>query len=117
MLDAQTRILEAVRAGASIDEAARQAGRPIGTARRWLTEGRKAPDGRHGEFARLVDAARVAQRVDLAARPMSHEEVEHVLTVAIRRGSLGAVRMWLALHPQDGVAPVDDPFAEFDPSC
>jgi len=34
---------------------------------------------------------------------MTHAEVERVLTDAIRRGhSMPAVKMWLALHSQDG---------------
>jgi hypothetical protein len=114
MLEAQTRIIEAVRCGASIDEAARQAGRSVATVRRWLTEGRKQ-DGKHGDFARAVDEARAAQRVVFGDGPMSYVEVERVLTDAIRRGSMPAVKMWLGLHPQDVPQAVDDPFAEFDP--
>ena len=98
MTDAQERVIEAVRAGASIDEAARQAGRPAGTVRRWLVEGRKRSDGNHGAFARLVDEARKAQRVDLEGE-MTHEEAERIVAAAMRRGSLQAVKLWLALHP------------------
>lgn len=114
MTEQQTQILVAVRAGASIEEAARKAGRPVGTVRRWLTEGRRRPDGGHGEFARMVDEARGAQRVELGDGPMTHEEIERTLTDQIRRGSLQAVKIWLALHPQDRTPAVDDPFAEFD---
>src|ERR1019366_1678213 len=48
--------------------------------------------------------------------PMTYEEIERVLTGAIRRGgSLQAVKLWLSLHSQDGGQGGDDPFAEFDP--
>ena len=47
---------------------------------------------------------------------MTYEEIERVLTGAIRRGgSLQAVKLWLSLHSQDGEQRGDDPFAEFDP--
>ncbi len=98
----------------SIDEAARQAGKPAGTVRRWLTEGRKRPDGKHGAFARVVDEARKAQRVDLEG-DMTHEEAERIVVAAMRRGSLQAVKLWLALHPLNDGAAEGDPFAEFDP--
>jgi len=113
MMAEQTRIIEAVRVGCSIDEAARQAGKPVGTVRRWLTAGRKGPDAKHAEFARMVDEARGAQRVGLGEEPMTYEEVERRLTEQIRHGSLQAVKIWLALHPQDQV-PAADPFSEFD---
>jgi hypothetical protein len=109
-----TRIIEAVRAGCSIDEAATQAGKPVATVRRWLTEGRKRPDAQHGEFARTVDAAREAQRVELDNGPMTHDEIERRLTHAIRQGSLQAVKIWLELHPQDRAPGAVDPFAEFE---
>jgi len=114
-MEAPTRIIiEAVGAGATIAEAAQAAGKPVASVRRWLTEGRKG--GRHAKFAAAVDEARAAQRVELPEGPMTHAEVERVLTDAIRRGhSMPAVKMWLALHSQDGAPTDDDPFAEFDP--
>lgn len=63
-----------------------------------------------------MDEARAAQRVDLGAGPMSHEEVERILTDAIRNGSLSAVKLWLALHPRAEAPADDDPFAQFDPA-
>lgn len=115
MTDAEAQIIEAVRAGASIDDAARQAGKAVGTVRRWLTEGRKHPSGKWSEFARVVDEARAAQRVEFGGEPMTHGEVERILTDAIRNGSLQAVKLWLALHSQDAGPATDDPFSEFDP--
>ena len=112
-MGAEAQIIEAVRAGATIVEAAQAAGKPVASVRRWLTEGRKG--GKHGEFAHAVDEARAAQRVEPGEGPMTHEEVERILTDAIRRGrSLQAVKLWLAIHPRDGQSDADDLFAEFD---
>jgi predicted transcriptional regulator len=115
MMSAETQVIASVRAGSTIEEAARQAGKPVATVRRWLTAGRKAPDGRYGELARAVDQAREGRRVEVSDGPMSLEEIERLLVRAIRSGSLQAVKLWLALHPNDGATPADDPFSEFDP--
>ena len=112
MTPEQETVLTAVKAGASIDEAAQQAGRPVASVRRWLTEGRKAPDGPNGEFAALVDDAREAQSFSVEG-PMTLEEVERALAKAIRSGSVPAVRTWLQLHPPEVESVDDDPFAEF----
>lgn len=60
MDETQSLIAACIRDGKSIDQAAQEAGRPIGTVRRWLTTGRKNPDGPYGAFARSVDALRLA---------------------------------------------------------
>jgi len=108
------RIAAAVRDGSTIDEAARHAEVNVHTVRRWLSEGRKRPDGTHGEFARMVDEARAAQRVELDTGSMTYEEIERRLTEQIRAGSLGAIKVWIGLHPQDRTPAEDDPFAEFE---
>jgi len=89
-------VLESVRAGCSIDEAASQADRPVATVRRWLMEGRKRPDGKHGEFARAVDEARGQRRQAERALegPLSREEAELLLARAARKGSVPALRLW-----------------------
>lgn len=115
MTDVQERVVALVAAGASIDEAARQAGASVASVRRWLTEGRKDPDGARGAFAAAVDEARAAQRVALRGEPMTHEEIERLLTAAIRAGSLQAVKLWLALHPK-GEDDEDDVLADFVPA-
>jgi len=53
--------------------------------------------------------------VEVSDEAMSLEEIERLLVRAIRSGSLQAVKLWLALHPNDGATPADDPFSEFDP--
>jgi hypothetical protein len=92
----QAAVLESVKAGCSIDEAARQAGKPVATVRRWLMEGRKRPDGKHGEFARAVDEARGQRRQAERALegPLSRDEAELLLAKAARKGSVPALRLW-----------------------
>ena len=63
----------------------------------------------------MVDEARRSQRVEFSG-PMSYDEVEQRLTEQIRSGSLAAIKVWIALHPQDSTPAADDPFAEFDPA-
>src|SRR5439155_25383135 len=73
------------------------AGRPVAGVRRWLMEGRKRPDGKHGEFAKAVDDARSdRQRAERALKdgPLSTEEAELLLAKAARKGSVPALRLW-----------------------
>jgi transposase-like protein len=58
----QTAVVGSVRAGSSIDEAAVKAGVNVHTLRRWLSTGRKHPDGPYGPFAALVDRLKEAPR-------------------------------------------------------
>ena len=60
MDETQSIVVACIRDGMTIDQAANQAGRPIGTIRRWLTTGRKYPNGKYGAFARSVDGFRLA---------------------------------------------------------
>ena len=93
-------MLASLRAGASIDEAARNVGVNINTLRTWLRNGRKEPEGRYGEFALEVDAIREARqlpdRAELAA--LTREEVEAILAEKARAGSIPALRLWVDLH-------------------
>jgi transposase-like protein len=97
MTTEQAAVLEAVKAGASIDEAARQAGRPVATVRRWLMQGRKRPDGNFGELAAAVDKARGERRHAeraLKGGPLTPSEAELLLAKAARKGSVPALRLW-----------------------
>jgi hypothetical protein len=115
MTQEQAQIVASVRAGVSIEDAATQAGRSVASVRRWLTQGRKRGDGDCAEFARAVDAAREARRVEPDDGSMTHAEIERRLTVAIRKGSIPAVRIWLGLHRPEQAAEGDS-FSEFDPA-
>ena len=92
----QTIVFAAVKAGCSIEDAARQADRPVASVRRWLSEGRKRPEGKHGEFARAVDEARGERKSAERALdgPLSREEAELLLAKAARKGSVPALRLW-----------------------
>jgi hypothetical protein len=56
--DVHQAIVDAVRSGSTIDQAAYTVGVNLHTLRRWLSTGRKAPDGPYGELARTVDGLR-----------------------------------------------------------
>lgn len=110
-------ILGAVRSGASLDEAARRVDVPIGTVRSWAARGRKNLEGRYGAWVRDLDESRqkrvLPRRVrDLAAHgqdgPMTREEAEHIIVMAMRNGSLQAVRLWLEIHPASDEPPRDE---------
>jgi hypothetical protein len=107
MTRAQALIVDAIRCGASIDEAARQAGRPVGTVRRWLTVGRKDANGSHAAFAAAVDGARgerkQAERA-LKEGPLTGEEAALLIARAARRGSVPALRLWFEQRAADDSA-------------
>jgi hypothetical protein len=96
--DASAHVLSCVRAGASIDEAARQAGVPVPTVRRWLNDGRKAPDGRYGAWTAEVDAVRRdrANAEDGLDGPLTDDEADELLARAARQGSIAALKLFYA---------------------
>jgi hypothetical protein len=112
-------LAESVRAGCSIDEAARQHGVNVHTVRSWLARGRKDAEGRYGGFAAAVDAVRGLRRLPARSElgAMSLGELEGLLAEKIRAGSVPAMQLWVRLHPQDqqGQA-ATDPFSAFDPA-
>lgn len=117
--EAQEGLVAAVSAGASVDDAARSHGVPVGTVRSWLARGRKAPDGPYGGFASRVDAARRLQRLPAPQEVagLTPGEFEELLAEKVRSGSVPAMRLWLDLHRsefEEGGGVADDPFREFD---
>jgi len=88
-------IVASVRAGATIEEAARAADVPVATARRWLRDGRKGKPG-YVEFASAVDGCRGERREAERALegPLSAEEAEGLLARAARKGSVPALRLF-----------------------
>jgi transposase len=111
--DLAGQLIGAVRAGQTLDAAAAQAGISIATVRTWARRGRKDPEGRFGEFARALDAAREASRGDPSA--LDRSEFERHLAKAIRGGSVQAMKLWATLHREDD-APAEpgDEFERFD---
>lgn len=108
-------LLEAVRAGATLDGACRTLGVNVRTARDWAHRGRKAPEGRYGAFARDLDAVRDGRRLPAPAarRTLTREEWDGCLAEAVRAGSVQAMKLWVETRGGEG-SPADE-FAEFDP--
>ncbi len=88
-------IIAAVRAGATIEDAARSVDVPIATVRRWLRDGRKGAQS-YVSFAEAVDGARGERKAAERALdgPLSIEEAELLLAKAARKGSVPALRLW-----------------------
>jgi tellurite resistance protein len=109
-------IAEAVRAGATIDEAARVAGANVHSVRRWLTAGRRG-DAKHAEFARKVDEARSERREAERALDgaVTLAEADGVLAAAVRRGSIPALKLWYDRHDRHA-QPAEDEFSWLDPT-
>jgi hypothetical protein len=113
--DIAPRVLEAVRGGATVDEAAKLAEIPVKTVHSWATRGRKDAEGRYGAFARDLDATRAARRLPTSADrgALTREEWEACVAQAVRAGNVQAMKLWADTHGAEGDG--DDPFAEFDP--
>jgi transposase-like protein len=93
-------VLESIRSGASIDDAARHGGCSARTVKRWLARGRDEPSvPPFGHFAASVDAARGEQGLPSAAEEevMGLAELKRVATIAARRGSVPAMRLIASL--------------------
>lgn len=111
-------LLASVRAGLTVDEAARLAGVRVNTVRSWLSRGRKAPEGPYGRFAAEIDASRELKRLPARSELLTRDELEGLLAEKVRAGSVPAMRLWVDLHRAEFEQgeKVDDPFAEFDPA-
>lgn len=92
-------VLQGVRAGLTIGEAAERAGLASQTVRNWLSAGR-AEDGTgspHALFAEAVDEA----REEAATSELSESEFHATLNRAVRNGSVQALRLWWAINQPD----------------
>jgi hypothetical protein len=58
------KLIELVAGGETLLDACERAGVNPHTARNWLQEGRRTPEGRYGRFAEGLDAARTKARLD-----------------------------------------------------
>jgi Asp-tRNA(Asn)/Glu-tRNA(Gln) amidotransferase C subunit len=100
-------IVASVRAGASIDESARQVDVAVASVRRWLRDGRKNTEGRYAAFAAAVDEARgqrkQAERA-IKEGPLTGEEADLLIARAARRGSVPALRLWFEQRAADDSA-------------
>src|SRR4051812_11924849 len=101
------RILGAVAAGASLEDACRHAGLPSDTLKSWLRRGHRE---KSTEFAAFADAVRAARR-----EPLSEHEVVVLLGQRARGGSVTACVALLRWHRQQPqVVAGADPFSALD---
>jgi transposase-like protein len=108
-------IATAVEAGATIDEAARATDVNPHTLRRWLTDGRKDPEGKHGALAARVDTAREGRKqAEQALEGVTLAEAEAVLAAAVRKGSIPALKLWFDRHDRQQ-GPAEDELTWLDP--
>ena len=87
-------VLAAIKAGATLPDAAREAGVSHPTIRGWVTRGHKDPTSKYGGFAAGVDAAltkrKLPENTDL---PADREELLVLVSRAARAGSVTAMRL------------------------
>lgn len=90
-------VLAALLMGVSVADAARAHEVGERTIESWLAKGRRDPDGRYGDFARQVDAAREERRLPTGDAPdeLTEEEIRQLLTVRARAGSIPAIKLFL----------------------
>jgi len=107
-------LVGAVRAGATLEAAAAQASVSVHTVRCWARKGRGEPDGRYGQFAVDLAAAR-GRPARLESAEMDWSEFDAHLAKAVRTGSVQAMRLFASLHRPDGEPAAEgDEFARFD---
>ena len=94
--EARGAVLQGVRSGLSIAEAAERAGLSGQLVRNWASQGR-AEDGtgsEHAAFAEALDAA----REEAATAELSEREFHAHLNRSVRAGSIQAARLWWTIH-------------------
>lgn len=109
-------LLDAVRAGASVDDAARECALSVHTVRGWIRKGRLVPGGAYGRFAAEVDAVRQLQRLPTRTelQALTRDEVERIVAKAARAGNMTAVRVWLDMHRAELEVPAGDGLSWLD---
>lgn len=96
-------VIGAVKAGATIAEAAQQAEAAESTVKRWLTDGRREPNGPYGNFSFAIDFIReVRDNRDSSDQPVDDAEVQLHLSRAIRNGSVQAMKVWVDAYRKRG---------------
>ena len=125
--DVSERVARLLREGFTVEAAAQDAGVAPTTVRSWIRRGKRDPDSAYGRWLASFDGAIEAYDVtstkllkmqldelEQAEKQdrMTVEEAERHLEAAVRKGSVGALKLWFERHDRDGQT--DDPFAEFD---
>ncbi len=96
-------IVDAVKGGATIAEAAQQAEITERTVKRWLTEGRRNSASPYANFSFAIDFIRESRSVDPAdAERLDRDGMLHLLEQAARKGNVQAMKVWLDNHRAGG---------------
>ena len=98
-------VIQGVRAGLTLAEAAERAGLPVQTVANWLSRGRSETGTPHARFAEAVDQAREAAQTEELTEP----EFRRLLNRSVRNGSIQAARLWWNVYgtPPDEERPPD----------
>lgn len=111
-------VVQAISGGASIADAAVQAGVSERTVKNWLTKGRREPGTEYAAFAERVDALRAERELPDTSR-MDEDELFEVVSGACRKGSVAAMKLlWEMLRADQNFDEDDeadrDPLKDFD---
>ena len=107
-------VLDLIREGASIPDAARQIDIGAPTIKGWISRGRKDPKSKYGAFAARVDAALTERRLPANGdRPADRDELLLLASRAARAGNVVAMRLLSELISPDSGEAVDE-LTEFD---
>ena len=107
-------VLEAIRAGASVADAAREAGLSPRTVQRWLARGRREQAGAHRDFTEAVEAAWRARELPPSDEPMGDGELRVAVSEAARAGSIPAMRLCWEMLRADRERRAPNALDEFD---
>ena len=99
-----TAIVERVRVGVSLTEAARAESVDPRTVRGWIQRGRQEDEGAYFDLAIAVDAAR-AEAEAAASGPLTETEARQILEDQIRGGSLRAIELWFREYGREEPTP------------
>ena len=109
-------MLEDLLAGLSEADAAAKHGLSERTVQRWLRKGRDDAGGRYGEFAELVDRARIDRELPSDdERPLDEDELLLVVSRLGRRGNVTALALAREILAEQR-PPEPSPFDDLDPS-
>jgi transposase-like protein len=99
-------VREALVAGVSSEDAARQHGIASRTIDRWLARRREDPGSKYGPFAEAVDTARAERELPPAdERPAGSSELKVLISKAARKGNVQAMRLLWEVHQVEDGAP------------
>jgi len=107
-------VLGAIRAGASVADAAREAGLSARTVQRWLARGRREEAGEHRDFTEAVEAAWQARELPSSDPPMDGHELRVSVSEAARAGSVPAMKLYWVMLLADRERRAPTSLDEFD---